>query len=504
MKRSHLASALAFGISICACSSERTVDGVAPAHGPVLHAKDSEEEVFGYLLNIEGGTYVDLVPLTHADTANQLGLNTNYRMWGYGAHNNGGANWGWFGVNLGVECGTSGGRIGEVHWDDVDVPPATDSTPVEAHCINTGHFNVIVANAHGTPMIVAGRTMTRPIDFVNYPYYLSPLDSVVPRIEDPVLVVSPSQAPDVRFTFNGLTTGQSNTPFIEADAVPVVGQNPWSGVHVSATQGIQGPSNFWFRFGAWKTTSTDGDVLVRYFWNLNGNLNDRTGFGNAKSVDGLARVKQFSQGAYTVVAQLANNTQFGADADASWGSPVQFTVNAYAPLTAVISPTPVYVEVSKSLSLSDAGSNGSGGNSYTWRFGDGTGTTGSSVSHTYVALGTYHDTLTKTDSHGYSIFGTGTVTVVSAPGVSIHAFYANQSGSVAPNQTCSYRADVTGGDGAGSLRWYINGVAAGTARVQDVTVAGSNFTVSVTSYDLADSAKASKSVTVSGGGQICS
>ena len=92
------------------------------------------------------------------------------------------------------------------------------------------------------------------------------------------------------------------------------------------------------------------------------------------------------------------------------------------------------------------------------------------------------------------------------PSVTIHGFYANQNGALAPDQSvCSWRADVTGGSGTPSYQWYQNGTPVGTnSRFLDLTIGTTGFQLQVDVQSGGQSASSSKSIQISSkNGQFC-
>lgn len=468
---------------------------------------NSEEEVFGNLNGFNGTNYyVQIAARDSQSSANQPSYQ-DIEMWATPTgHDNKGAYFGWFGYGgTYPECKSltnTTSNATEEHSDASGSPPNTSIN--EAHCVNAGRLQLLLGSGGDFlhPLTIGARTFQRPVDWVNYPYVVGSVAA-----EDTVLGADGGHTEDVKLTFDSVSEAHSITSAILFDAVRHVSDGPWGSTTVNAGDTLKAPANFWLRFGAWNSTgqnASDPSLLVRYFWDYGSNKSDRSGFTDTYLGDDLLRVKKFAQGTHTVIAQLAAGDQYGADSDGTWGTTKQFYVNAYTPLTAGISPTPAYIVLNDSLSLSDTGSNGSGSNTFSWKFGRGSPKTGNPVKFAWDSIGTYTDSVTKTDSHSFTVKAAGTVNVVSAPGVSIHGMYTNQSGAVKSNQTCSFRADQTGGGGPTTYQWYVNGSAAGTGHFQDVSVGSSNFTVKVVLYNADDSASATKSVGVSGTGQVCS
>lgn len=472
----------------------------------------SEEEVFGNLHGFTGTAYYAQLATRDSQSAANQPTYQDQEMWATATgHYNKGAYFGWFGYGSAYpECKSLTSTSSNATEEHSDISGQLPDTAVnEKHCVNVGRLQLLFGTtadfAH--PLTIGSRTFERPVDWVNYPYILSAVGGYTPYVEDTLLGNIGNSTNDVELTFDSVNETHSITAAITADAVVRVSDGPWGNTTLNAGDTLKGPSNFWFRFGAWGSTgknASDPSLLVRYFWDYGANKTDRSGFVDSYLVTALARVKKFAQGTHTVIAQLAAGDQYGADSDGTWGTTKQFYVNAYTPLTAVISPNLAYIAVAHALSLSDIGSNGAGGNSYTWRFGDGTGGTGNPpASHTYSTLGTYTDSLTKTDTHGYAISTTGAVHVVTAPTYSIHGQYVNQSGAVQSNQSCRFNVVVTNGGGPSTYQWFLNGSPAGTLANQSVNVGTSAFTLKVIVTNAGVTDSATKTVGVSGSGQVC-
>jgi YVTN family beta-propeller protein len=127
------------------------------------------------------------------------------------------------------------------------------------------------------------------------------------------------------------------------------------------------------------------------------------------------------------------------------------------------------VDVGSSLSSSASATGGTAPYNYSWAFGDATRAWGTTVDHTYSAVGTYVVSVTTTDSGGGVSAASGTVTVVPLPNATI---------SVSPgpatdvNVPTHFSANVSGGASPGIGSWtFSNGGSANgtTATYTDST-----------------------------------
>jgi hypothetical protein len=433
--RARAASGLAIMAVLIGCTGDVDRHALtAPSMHPLTHpanvgggSGNAEEEVYGFMKNLSGTYYAQLSTRDQATHDNQATTYWDSTVWATNTHLNSGAWYGWFGFDgQGKECLLVGDQTQNQLEYHHDTPTAPYQQSLEDHCVNTGRFNLTIGTMQGSQFTPY---YNRPVDWIGYPLRLpevydasSGYYDIYPVVESPGSLGSATNTSDVIASINGTFGGTPPaTANVQVDVAHGLGDN-WTGIQVQNGSTIHGPSNFVFRFGAWNShlngSHQDPSPLVRYFWNYTGNTSDRTGFVNVDIGNiGPVRVKSYAPGTYTVIAQLAQDDEWGGgDADGTWGTSVQFSVVVSQPLTAVISPASAAATVGTSVQLSDVGQNGAGTNTYTWAFGDNTpGGTGVSVSHIYGAANTYRETVTKTDLYGFSVAATGTVTVSPQP-----------------------------------------------------------------------------------------
>ena len=154
-------------------------------------------------------------------------------------------------------------------------------------------------------------------------------------------------------------------------------------------------------FSAAASSDPDGTV-VGYAWD----------FGDGTTGAGVSATKSYAAaGTYTVTLTVTDN--LGATASTTH----IVTINPVnQPPVANFSATPSPAPVGTPVSFSAAGSYDPDGSitAYAWDFGDGTTASGSSVSKTYAAAGTYTVSLTVTDNGGLT--GSSSTTVTVTPG----------------------------------------------------------------------------------------
>ena len=486
------------------------------------YSTEDEEEIFGKITGDQ--TQVWGVALAARNDGVTAGNQPSYRSPSVpvnfasscetGGHKNAGtAHWGWYGYGPAYQqCRSltnASANDPERHRDQGGAFPQE----YESHCANGGRFLLTIDKADQL-------LVSRPVDYIAYSSHglIDAAQHLVGRAETPGVPPGNGTA-DVIVDFNDGASGAAAQGVVDVTATPAPDDTTWFPL---ALQGgaYHAPSNFWVRFGAGRSVPVAGvsivRVLVRYFWNW-GVDTTRSGFVNAAEGVGtdpiaLVRVRQFPTGSRTVRAHIVQPFERpatpGDETATTYGAVVDLPLSIYTALTASVSQTPTgAVEVGTPVQFSDIGQNGSGGNQYQWQFGAGEGTyaypSGASVSYSFVSTGVKTVTLSKRDSYGFTVVGTATVNVVPPPAVTIHAMYSPQNATVRPNQSCSYRADVTGGVGTPTYAWYQNGVSAGSTRVVDISVGAATFPLKVVVYTVGDSATTTKTVGVSGTGILC-
>jgi len=81
--------------------------------------------------------------------------------------------------------------------------------------------------------------------------------------------------------------------------------------------------------------------------------------------------------------------------------------------------------------------------------------------------------------------------------------YANQNGAVRSNSLCTWRGDPTGGSGTYSYSWYKNNVFVGTGHLFEMNTGSTSFTLKLVVQSGSQSVTTTKSISVTGNGQIC-
>jgi PKD domain-containing protein len=470
---------------------------------------EREEEIFGHVIGNQGVTWdAGLQSRDDPSTGNQPtyavgNVPVNFALsCDDGGHANAGAEWGWYGqYPAGDQCvslTTAANNQPERHRSYGSTFPDEN----EMHCVNAGRFVLTLTKNDVTTALV------RPIDHLAFPFFVANAG----RVEDPT--VPPGIATnDVLVDYDENTTGSSVDPVIEVSVTPTVQDASWA---PAVLQGgaFRAPSNFWVRLSAGSSIphgSSIVQVLVRYFWN-HGVDTTRTGFINARQSNyALVRAKQLPTGARTIRAHLVQPFEgLGQvnDTATSYGAFVDLPFNVSGPLTAVPTTPTASVIVGTAVQFNETGQNGGGGNQYQWQFGTGEGTypfpSSAGVTYTFASTGSKTVTVTKKDQYGFTVSGTTPVNVLPHPSVTIAAMYSPQSASVKPNQSCSYRADATGGNGSYTYAWYKDGTPLGSTRVVDVSVGHLSFSLTVVAYSLGDSGVSPvKTVTVSSSGILC-
>ncbi|MBL8000196.1 MAG: PKD domain-containing protein, partial [Candidatus Kapabacteria bacterium] len=193
---------------------------------------------------------------------------------------------------------------------------------------------------------------------------------------------------------------------------------------------VSQPSPGVFNFTA---TAAPNPTNANYRWNFgNGNTNQGT---NLTSVSN----SYSNAGIYTVTCYLSNPAN-------SCSVTASTTVNASCSLLAGFNYT-TGANGQVTFVSSSTGTNGS--TTYTWNFGDGSPTaTGSAVSHTYLANGTYTVSLFANSGGGCSSFTTIPIAIVNSNTCAASFTYNNLGGN-----SISFTSTSSGVNGSTTYSW---------------------------------------------------
>jgi len=225
-----------------------------------------------------------------------------------------------------------------------------------------------------------------------------------------------------------------------------------------------------------------GDGSFSYEWT----------FGDGSSGSGAPATHAYTgPGSYqaTVTATDGN----GGTASSS----TSVTISAIG-VTADVSPTSGDATTVFTFTASASGGSGSP-YSFTWTFGDGTTGTGSPVTHSYTAGGSYSPAVTATDSLGGAKVAPTQTVSVSAPPAPLGATVNAPRQAADVGQSVSFTCSATGGAAPYSYGWtFGDGNAGSGSAVSHVYQSAGAMTVTCTATDSASgTAAASTSVDVS-------
>jgi len=391
--------------------------------GPPLSPSEKEEEIFGHISSTSGPWSVSLAGRDAQSSNNQA---TTYWLTsvpvnfgqscasGGPGHVNVDAEWGWyaFGPSFG-QCVS----LTDKTQNDPErhrLQGAAFPEDYERHCVNAGRFTLTL-NSDGSPAFV------RPIDFIAYAFagtHLVENLDIPPGNGTVDVLVDIADGP-----------GSAATPGLQMSAALNASDASWPLLSLQSGA-YRVPSNFYVRFDPFTSVPATGvedrQLLVRYFWNYQTDLTDRTGFVNVfQQGYSNIRVKKFAAGTRTVrmhVVQPYERPATPTDVDASnYGATLDLPFNVYGPLTAIYTPNPGSVLVRNALQFTAGGSDGAGSITYQWNLGDGGSSSVANPSYTYQTPGTQNVTFTKTDLYGNSVTTTGTVSVTDPAPTSLSA-----------------------------------------------------------------------------------
>lgn len=462
-----------------------------------------EEEVFGNIYGWESVNRMATLMFRDQESyANRPEYWTN-AVGASGGHHNSGADFGWYGIGSPyTECMSATDFT--LNQEERHFPFG----PYELHCVQSGRFTLFI-----DPVGVS-----REIDYVEYAGTADGAD-----IESATPVGTTGNTVDVIVHFDSTSNGSNGTPVIEVDVKNDRAFSSWQGAQVSSGQTRSGGTSQWFRFGAWNSTTTWepqglGELLVRYFWDYDGDRAERTGFTNATAGEtNTIRVHQFPPGLHHVVAHVVEPDEFGPVDSTDWGSSLSFYVRACdANLVALqmlpVPASPTVNDTVKFEALTGIGQDGCGDLEFRWLI-DSTlaqdwSAAGSVFETVFTSSGQRTVTLDVRDGIGQTDADTVTITVTKPqpPSVSIDPSYANPNGPVQPNELCDWRAVIQGEPD--SIVWHksfrYGWLQVGTGRWLEMNTGTRAFDLRVTVTAAGGQASDTLSVTLSSRfGQYC-
>ncbi|TMI16818.1 PKD domain-containing protein, partial [Candidatus Bathyarchaeota archaeon] len=122
-------------------------------------------------------------------------------------------------------------------------------------------------------------------------------------------------------------------------------------------------------------------------------------------------------------------------------------------LTASFTFSPANPQVGQAVSFTASASGGTQPYAYSWTFGDGGIGSGSSVTHSYQAAGSYNVVLTVIDAGGQTAKSTQTVTVSNPPPPTLTASFSYTPASPSVGQLVTFTASASGGTAPYSFSW---------------------------------------------------
>jgi len=271
---------------------------------------------------------------------------------------------------------------------------------------------------------------------------------------------------------DGVGTGDPTTGYSDyaslgqytiSGTVPAAGTNRPPTASATATP-ASGTAPLAVTFSSAGSSDPDG-TIASYSWS----------FGDGGKATG-ATVSHTYTTAGTYTATLVVTDNGGLTGNATVTVTVSQAANK-API-AIVSATPTSGNAPLAVSFSSSGSHDPDGSisTYSWNFGDGGTATGSTVSHTYNAAGTYTARLTVTDNRGATGSATVTIRVTQAKVVRVRSIVlsvVNDAGSAVVTITDADNVVRSGATVTGMWSGIITGSATGTT--------GTNGTVTLAS-----------------------
>src|SRR5205807_5068978 len=131
-------------------------------------------------------------------------------------------------------------------------------------------------------------------------------------------------------------------------------------------------------------------------------------------------------------------------------------------LTASFTFSPANPHVGQAVSFTGSASGGTQPYTYSWTFGDGGIGSGSSVTHSYQAAGSYNVVLTVIDAAGQTASSTQRVTVSNPPPPALTASFTYSPSSPVAGQQVTFIASASGGTVPYSFSWNFGDGSTGT------------------------------------------
>src|SRR5205807_838929 len=122
-------------------------------------------------------------------------------------------------------------------------------------------------------------------------------------------------------------------------------------------------------------------------------------------------------------------------------------------LTASFTFSPANPHVGQAVSFTGSASGGTQPYTYSWTFGDGGIGSGSSVTHSYHAAGSYNVVLTVIDAAGQTASSTQTVTVSNPPPPALTSSFTYSPSSPSAGQQVTFSGSASGGTAPYSFGW---------------------------------------------------
>ena len=153
-------------------------------------------------------------------------------------------------------------------------------------------------------------------------------------------------------------------------------------------------------------------------------------------------------------------------------------------LTASFTFSPANPQVGQTVSFTGSASGGTSPYTYSWTFGDGGIGSGSSVTHSYQAAGSYNVVLGVTDAAGQTASSTQTVNVSNPPPPALTASFTYSPSSPVTGQQVTFTGSANGGTTPYTFSWTFGDGSSGTGSTVAHTYASAGtFTIVLTVRD---------------------